>query len=300
MADGLCPHCGLAHEKAPSLEALRCPTTGLPIAGGAVVDGMVVNRYKLVRVLGEGGMGSVYKAADQLLQRFVAIKLLHPTIAKSDTLVRRFVREARAAAAVHHPHIVDILDFGEVEHTPYLVMEYLRGRSLAHALDHDGVLPVARACAIASHALAGLHAAHGRGILHRDLKPANLMLIARHGDRDFVKICDFGFAELLVPDGRADQTLTPERTLVGTPAYAAPERVRGEERHDPRTDLYSLGVVLYEMIAGNRPFEGESFAELARKIKHDVPTSLAAGRSEVPKTLDEIVLRALTKDPAQR
>lgn len=261
---------------------------------------MVVGRYALVSLLGDGGMGTVYKAADQLLHRFVAIKLLHPQIAESDPLVQRFVREARAAAAVHHPNIVDILDFGQVERTPYLVMEYLRGRSLAHAIEHDGPLPVARACAIASHALAGLHAAHERGILHRDLKPANLMLVAHLGDRDFVKICDFGFAALLVPEGRADRTLTPERTLVGTPAYAAPERIRGDERRDPRTDLYAIGVVLYEMLAGRRPFDAPSFAELARKIKADAPASLAEVRADVPPGLEAVVLRALRKEPEQR
>jgi len=300
MSNSACPHCGAAHELAATRGGSRCPSTGLPIDAGAVASGMVVGRYALVSLLGDGGMGSVYKAADQLLHRFVAIKLLHPQIAESDALVQRFVREARAAAAVHHPNIVDVLDFGQVERTPYLVMEYLRGRSLAHAIEHDGPLPVARACAIASHALAGLHAAHERGILHRDLKPANLMLVAHLGDRDFVKICDFGFAALLVPEGRADRTLTPERTLVGTPAYAAPERFRGQDRRDPRTDLYAIGVVLYEMLAGRRPFDAPSFAELARKIKADAPAALADVRGDVPPALEAAVLRALAKEPEQR
>jgi len=300
MSNSACPHCGAAHELAATRGGSYCPSTGLPIDAGAVVSGMVVGRYALVSLLGDGGMGSVYKAADQLLHRFVAIKLLHAQIAESDALVQRFVREARAAAAVHHPNIVDILDFGQVERTPYLVMEYLRGRSLAHAIEHDGPLSVARACAIASHALAGLHAAHERGILHRDLKPANLMLVAHLGDRDFVKICDFGFAALLVPEGRADRTLTPERTLVGTPAYAAPERIRGQERRDPRTDLYAIGVVLYEMLAGRRPFEAPSFAELARKIKADAPAALGDVRADVPPALERAVLRALAKEPEQR
>ncbi len=300
MQSSPCPHCGVAHESAATRGGSHCPSTGLPIDAGAVVSGMVVGRYALVSLLGDGGMGSVYKAADQLLHRFVAIKLLHAQIAESEALVERFAREARAAAAVHHPNIVDILDFGQVERTPYLVMEYLRGRSLEHAIEHDGPLPIARAGAIASHALAGLHAAHERGILHRDLKPANLMLVAHLGDRDFVKICDFGFAALLVPEGHADRALTPERTLVGTPAYAAPERIRGQERRDPRTDLYAIGGVLYEMLAGRRPFDAPSFAELARKIKADAPAPLADVRADVPPALEAAVLRALAKEPGQR
>ena len=155
------------------------------------VGSTIQGRYHLVRQLGDGGMGAVYKAADQVLRRFVAVKLLHPAVAQNPSAVERFVREARAAAGIGQPNIIDILDFGREDGQPFLVMEYLRGRSLSNAIAHESPFGVVRACSIATHALAGLAAAHGRGILHRDLKPANLMLVALFGDRDFVKICDF-------------------------------------------------------------------------------------------------------------
>ncbi len=294
---GKCPHCGARHEDG----ARRCTATGRPLAGDPELVGRVLaGRYHLVRLLGDGGMGAVYKAADQVLRRFVAIKLLHPAVAESPSSVERFEREARAAAAIGHPNIIDILDFGKEERRPYMVMEYLRGRSLSHVIATDGALPIKRAATIAIHTLAGLQAAHDRGILHRDLKPANLMLVVRFGDRNFVKVCDFGFAALL-DSGRADaRALTPERTLVGTPAYAAPERLRGDDRRDPRIDVYSVGVVLYEMLAGRRPFDAPSFRELARKVRKEEPPPLRQLRPDVPAELEIIVLRALAKDREQR
>ncbi|MFC1464358.1 MAG: serine/threonine-protein kinase [Candidatus Brachytrichaceae bacterium NZ_4S206] len=265
-----------------------------------LVGRVLAGRYHLVRLLGDGGMGAVYKAADQVLRRFVAIKLLHPAVAENPSSVERFEREARAAAAIGHPNIIDILDFGKEDRRPYMVMEYLRGRSLSHVIAMDGALPLKRAASIAIHTLAGLQAAHDRGILHRDLKPANLMLVVRFGDRNFVKVCDFGFAALL-DSGHADaRALTPERTLVGTPAYAAPERLSGDDRRDPRIDVYSVGVVLYEMLAGRRPFDAPSFRELARKVRKEEPTPLRQIRADVPAELESIVLRALAKDREQR
>lgn len=241
-------------------------------------------------------MGAVYKAADRVLRRFVAIKLLHPTVAQNPSSVERFQREARAAAAIGHPNIIDIMDFGREGDRPYMVMEYLRGRSLSQVIAMDGQLGIKRACTIAIHTLAGLQAAHDRGILHRDLKPANLMLVVRFSDRNFVKVCDFGFAALL-KSGRTDsRALTPERTLVGTPAYAAPERLRGDDRRDPRLDVYSVGVLLYEMLAGHRPFDAPTFRELARKVRKEQPPPLRARRAEVPELLERVILRALAKN----
>lgn len=260
----------------------------------------IAGRYSLVRLLGDGGMGAVYKAEDNVLRRFVALKLLHPAAAANPAAVERFLREAQAAASIGHPNIIDILDFGEADKKPYLVMEYLRGRSLADVLQTDGPLDMKHACAVATHALAGLQGAHDRGILHRDLKPANLMLVMRFGDRSFVKLLDFGFAALLGGNLPSDKTLTPARTLVGTPAYAAPERLRGDDRRDPRTDLYSLGVVLYEMLAGVRPFDAGTFSELARKAQTEPPPSLRLYRPETPEGLERVILRALAKTPEER
>lgn len=256
-----------------------------------------------MRLLGDGGMGAVFKAADQVLRRFVAVKLLHPNVATNPSSVKRFEREARSAAAIGHPNIIDILDFGRTETSPFLVMEYLRGRSLSYVIATEGPLGVERACRIATHTLAGLAAAHDRGILHRDLKPANLMLVAHLGDRDFVKLCDFGFAALLVPMRRiddAEKALTPERTLVGTPAYAAPERLRGDDRRDPRIDVYSVGVLLYEMLAGVRPYDAPTFAELARKVRKEDAQPLRSIRGDVPYALERVIHRALAKKPDDR
>ena len=267
-----------------------------------LVGSTIQGRYHVVRLLGDGGMGAVYKAADQVLRRFVAIKLLHPETAANPSAVERFVREARSSAAIGHPNIIDILDFGYENESPFLVMEYLRGRSLSEAIADEGRMSVERSCNIATHALAGLAAAHDQGILHRDLKPANLMLIALLGDRDFVKLCDFGFAALVQPSVRIDggKSLTPARTLVGTPAYAAPERLRGDDARDPRMDVYSVGVVLFEMLAGRRPFDAPTFRELARKVRQDQPPTLLALRNDVPPSLDRVVRKALAKDRDDR
>ncbi len=268
----------------------------------SLVGTTLAGRYNLVQLLGDGGMGAVYKAADTVLRRFVAIKLLHPSTAENPSAVERFVREARSAAAIGHPNIIDILDFGREGTRPYLVMEYLRGRSLSEVIGNEGRLSISRACSIATHSLAGLSAAHDRGILHRDLKPANMMLIALLGDKDFVKLCDFGFAALVKPTVRIDggKELTPARTLVGTPAYAAPERLRGNDRRDPRIDVYSLGVVLFEMLAGRRPFDAPTFKELARKVRKEQAPSLRSIRSDVPKGLDAAVAKSLAKDAKHR
>ncbi len=265
-----------------------------------MIGKIIAGRYSLVRMLGDGGMGAVYKAEDNVLRRFVAIKLLHPAAAANPAAVERFLREAQAAASIGHPNIIDILDFGEADSKPYLVMEYLRGRSLADAIHTDGPQPVKDACSIATHALAGLQAAHDRGILHRDLKPANLMLVVRFGDRAFVKLLDFGFAALLGGNLPSDKSLTPARTLVGTPAYAAPERLRGDDRRDPRTDLYSLGVVLFEMLTGVRPFDAPTFSELARKVQNEAPPALRLYRPEAPEGLERVINRALAKNAEER
>lgn len=271
-------------------------------SGSNLVGTTIGDRYHLIRQLGDGGMGTVFKAADQVLRRFVAVKLLHGSAAASPAAVERFVREARSAAAIGHPNIIEVIDFGNDRGRPFLVMEYLKGQSLSQLIALEAPFRVARAAAIASHALAGLSAAHARGILHRDLKPANLMLVSRFGDRDFVKVCDFGFATLLAPkeqihDGSA---LTPARTLVGTPAYAAPERLRGDDRPDARVDVYAIGVVLFEMLTGRRPFDAPTFSELAQKVRTEQPPLVSSLRPDVPRELDDVVARALAKERERR
>lgn len=265
-----------------------------------LVGSTLAGRYSVVRLLGDGGMGAVYKASDDRLHRFVALKVLHRHMAADPDLVERMVREARSAAGIGHPNIIDVLDFTEDRIGPIIIMEYLKGRSLAALLEREGPLPVARACSIVAHLLAGLAAAHDRGILHRDLKPANLMMVSRLGDREFVKICDFGFAAFLEPSRHAARDITPDKTLVGTPSYAAPERWMGEERRDPRTDIWSAGVILYEMLAGHKPFKADKVSELARRVCFVPTPSLRSGRRDVPPELETAVQRALAKEPGER
>lgn len=265
-----------------------------------LVGATLATRYSVVRLLGDGGMGAVYKASDDKLRRFVALKVLHRHMAADPDLVERLVREARSAAGIGHPNIIDVLDFTEDRIGPIIVMEYLKGRSLAALLEREGPLPVERACSILAHLLAGLSAAHDRGILHRDIKPANLMLVSRLGDRDFVKICDFGFAAFLEPSRHAARDITPDKTLVGTPSYAAPERWLGEEQRDRRADIWSAGVILYEMLAGVKPFKADKVSELARRVCFVPTPSVRAERRDVPRELEQVVGRALAKEPAER
>lgn len=266
--------------------------------------GTVLNdRYQLVRLLGDGGMGAVYKAADLVLRRFVAIKMLHSSALERRNAVARFEREARASAAIGHPNIVDVLDFGHADSRPFLVMEYLRGQPLSRLIAQSGPLSVERACRIATHTLTGLAAAHAHNIIHRDLKPANLMLVSHLGEHDFVKICDFGFAAMLIPDetlGVRERSLTPARTLVGTPAYAAPERLRGKGSRFEAADIYAVGVVIYEMLSGRRPFEAVKFADLSRMVVRDTPKPLKEIRPQIPMELSDVIDRALAKSPQER
>ncbi len=293
-----CRRCGQEHASGQA-----CPVDDSLLTGESRLGQVFGGRYHLVRLLGDGGMGSVYKAADRVLRRFVALKVLHREVVDRPRAVERFVREARAAAAIGHPNIIDVLDFGEHDGLPFLVMEYLRGRPLSDVIAAEAPLPVERAARIATHTLAGLAAAHQEGILHRDLKPANLMLVLHLGDPDFVKVCDFGFAALMAPLEHIDESgriLTPARTLVGTPSYAAPERLRGEAERDPRSDVWSVGVVLYEMLTGRRPFRAPSFAKLVKLIrKAEVPPPTRYRRDLSPK-LEAVLMRALAKDPAER
>ncbi len=293
-----CRRCGKDHAS-----HLPCEQTDPPRTGESRLGQVFGGRYHLVRLLGDGGMGAVYKAADRILRRFVALKVLHRDVVGRPRAVERFVREARASAAIGHPNIIDVLDFGEHEGLPFLVMEYLRGRPLSELIATEAPLPVERAARIATHTLAGLAAAHQEGILHRDLKPANLMLVLHLGDPDFVKVCDFGFAALMTPMEHIDdegRILTPARTLVGTPSYAAPERLRGEDHRDPRSDVWSVGVVLYEMLTGRRPFRAPSFAKLVRLIRKGEVPPPRRHRPDLPEPLEHVLLRALAKDPQDR
>ncbi len=250
-----------------------------------------VGRYMLTGSLGRGAMGAVYRAMDPLIERTVAIKVLSVELPASEQadFRDRFFREAKAAGRLNHPNIVTIYDVGESEGTPYIAMEYLPGRTLRETLDSGVVLPIRRAVEIAMLVARGLDYAHEQGIIHRDIKPANIML-SRNG---LVKIMDFGIATA------SDSSRTHTGGLVGSPRYMAPEQITNEAV-DGRTDIFALGVTLYEMLTGKDPFAGQTIPEVMHKILHAEPEAPSALNPDIPERLEQIVLKMLAKEPAQR
>ncbi|MBZ5547095.1 MAG: protein kinase [Acidobacteriia bacterium] len=252
--------------------------------------GRVVGNYRLVERLGEGAMGAVYKGVDLMVEREVAIKMLRPEIARQPDIVGRFHAEAVTLAKLNHPNIATLYSFFREGDEFFMVMEFVAGRTLdAMIRERPPMLPE-RAVDIAVQVLDAVEHAHSLGILHRDLKPANIMLTSTH-----VKVTDFGIARAL---GQA--RMTREGNIVGTLEYLAPERIRGQEA-DIRSDLYSVGVVLYEMLSGRLPFERDTDYELMRaQLEEPPPTFSSLGQSSIPAPLEEVVLKALAKLPEQR
>jgi eukaryotic-like serine/threonine-protein kinase len=259
----------------------------------------VAGRYFLQKLIGRGGMSDVYQATWLGPERPVALKLLRGSAAGGDEQVRRFEREAAAATRLVHPGSVEVLDFGRCpDGELFLAMELLPGRDLARVLSDEGQLTPERAARITGQLLDVLEAAHALGILHRDLKPANVMIAPAGAGAEQVKVLDFGNAWLdvpLPPDGR----LTQEGFVQGTPAYMSPEQIRGEEL-DARSDLYAVGVVLYEMLAGVPPFGAQSAMAIAAQQLTEPPPPLQALCPGLPAPLEALVLRALAKDRAGR
>jgi non-specific serine/threonine protein kinase len=257
--------------------------------------------YEILAPLGSGGMGEVYRARDSRLERDVAVKVLHERFAKDPMALARFHREARAVAALSHPSIVAIHDLGTEQGNHFVVMELLEGQTLGRRLKQSP-LDWPSALDIAVAAADGLAAAHGRGIIHRDIKPDNVFLTAEGG----VKILDFGLARLeskspaLAPGSSATVTLeTQPGMLLGTVSYMSPEQVRGQPA-DARSDVFAFGCLLYEMVAGRRPFTGETGADVMVAILHDPPPVLSASGRRRPADLDRVIARCLEKDPARR
>ena len=266
--------------------------------------GTTVNNYQIVSLIGEGGMGNVYLARHPMIDRGAAIKVLHPELASDSTLVTRFFNEARAANAIRHPNIIDIIDVGMLPGTerPYLMMELLQGENLAKRIARLGQLTVPQAIEVARQTASALAAAHAKGIVHRDLKPENLFLVP-HGSlpgREVVKVLDFGIAKLRseMGDGRV-QTRTG--MLMGTPPYMSPEQCRGVSGDiDLRTDVYALGIILFEMVCGAPPFTAAGFGDLLVMHIMQPPPSPRARNPAVPEALEAIIAKALAKTAAER
>jgi serine/threonine-protein kinase len=256
----------------------------------AGVREVLAERYELLELIGRGGMGVVHRAHDHVLDRVVAVKLLPLDRAQDPTAVARFEREALAAAALSHPNIVAVFDFGTDHETRFIVMEHLAGQSLADRLHDHGPMPPLDAVDVARQVASALAAAHEAGIVHRDIKPANVMLNA-HGH---VKVLDFGIARLT-----SGIALTQTATVIGSAAYLAPELFAGATA-DARSDIYALGCVLYELLSGRAPFTGELAAAILHQHSNATPESLRRLNPEVPVALDALVLRMLAKRPGER
>jgi serine/threonine-protein kinase len=267
---------------------------------GVHLPGTLMGAYRIVRLLGEGGMGRVYLAEHTRLGRKVAIKALRSDHTRNPALVRRFFHEAQSVNQINHEHIVEITDFVEENGGAYYIMELLKGQTLAHSIAEDGALPLGRLISISIQASEALGAVHEHGIVHRDLKPDNIFLTERWGQRDFVKLLDFGVAKLLeLPEDQIGES-SPGAVL-GTPAYMSPEQASGKEV-DRRSDLYSMGVILYEMATGRKPFRGKSYGEMV--IQHlsvsPTPPNRVRDTPKVPPLLESLIMSCLAKNPDER
>jgi serine/threonine-protein kinase len=255
-----------------------------------VVGELIAGRYELEELVGSGGMSSVYRARDRLLERSVALKILHEQYTREGDYVERFRREARSAAQLTHPNIVTVIDRGEQDGRQYIVFEYVDGENLKDLIDREGPLGVHDAIALALQVARGLAFAHEQGLVHRDVKPQNVLL-----DSDGrAKVTDFGIARSLDVDG-----MTITGTIMGTSNYIAPEQARGQPV-DEQTDVYSLGCVLYELLAGEVPYDGDTFVAVAMRHVNDPVPSIRERRPDVPPRLDYAIRRAMAKDHRDR
>jgi len=260
---------------------------------GLVVSG----RYRIAKILGVGGMGGVYEAEHLLIGKKVALKCLHREYARDRDIVERFKREARAATLIGNDHIIDVTDMGDLpDGSPFLVMEYLAGRPVA-SLVELGPLPIKRAVHIARQICSALGAAHDKGIVHRDLKPENVFLIERNGDPDFVKVLDFGISKM---HSSGTDNLTRTGMAMGTPSYMSPEQAQGAKNLDHRTDIWALGVILYEMLAARRPFDADSYPLLLMNIVATDPDPVIWYRKDLPPALGDLVMKCLEKEQDAR
>lgn len=263
----------------------------------ARVGALVADKYRLERVLGSGGMGTVYEATHTFTDRRVAVKLLHPAFVDGESVtMKRFLLEAKAAAAIQHPSVVEVLDAGMADGAPYVVFELLEGETLASALA-EGHLNQGDLLELASQVLEVLELAHARGIVHRDIKPENVFVCRGEGGRLRAKVLDFGIARRL--DGPLAEGLTQQGAVLGTPYYMSPEQMEGASA-DGRADLWAVGAMLYRGLSGHIPFESRSYAALLAEVLQKGAPPLAKRRPDLAEGLRRVVDRALTRDVAQR
>lgn len=302
-----CPRCEICYQD----DVLVCPqdtaNTKYTLPGATLLS----QRYLIEKRLGRGAMGQVYLARDQnLVTRRVAVKTVRPDILSDEGLqegeaIARFEREARAAASIRHPNVVDVTDFGKSpEGVFFLVMEYVEGETLYQLLRREGTLNIYRTAALLRQIVAGVEAAHDEGILHRDLKPANIFIMQQRRKSanafdGFVKVGDFGLAKIVHSDRSETQSGPESRGIIGTPEYMAPEQMQEGVKLDARADIYALGTIAYHMLGGRSPFTGNITQIIAQKLLH-APPALTALRSDISPEIEQAVMHALAKEPSER
>jgi eukaryotic-like serine/threonine-protein kinase len=295
-----CPKCGRQYEDTNTL----CPVDGAVLKKGekddALVGQVLAGKYRIDEKIDEGGMGCVYRATHVLMEKTVAIKVLHPALAADDKIVARFTREAKAASRISHPHAINVTDFGESENgVVYLVMEYLRGRTLKDIIRSGGPMPLARVVEIVRQVAGALDAAHAEGVIHRDLKSDNIMLEEATGG-DWAKVLDFGIAKIQQSIHETDPGLTAPNLIIGTPQYMSPEQCSQASDIDARSDIYSLGVIIYETLAGHVPFAGDSPTAIMLKHLQEPAPSILDERKDLPASVGRVIARSLAKRPEDR
>ena len=294
-----CPIC----EKRFGDESELCDADGARLKKSGteeerLIGRLMKGRYQVRKKLGAGGMGAVYLAEQVSIGRKVALKILHGAFAADEEFVRRFRHEARMAASLNHHNIVTVYDFDQGDDgSLFIAMEYVDGRSLSEIIKQEAPLDIGRAVRLGWQIAEGVGAAHGVGVIHRDIKPDNIMVVGV-GEKEEVKLMDFGIARLR--DTGAMTRLTRSGVLMGTPAYMAPEQIEGGGEVSERTDIYALGLVLYEMLSGGAPFKASTPATVMVKQLREMPVPLRKSRSEVPVAVERVVMQALEKKPQSR
>lgn len=294
----ICPKCGAEYPDTTTL----CPSDGVALekSGDSLLGQILAGKYRMDARLKEGGMGAVYRGTHVLMGKTVAVKVLRPALAADEKIVARFSREARAASRISHPHALSVTDFGESEDgIVFLVMEYLDGKTLKEIIGEEGPLPLPRVVEIIRQVGGALGAAHDQGVVHRDLKSENIMLLNSAGP-DYAKVLDFGIAKIIEPIGTYDPGLTAPDLVIGTPQYMSPEQCSQASAIDARSDLYSLGVIIYEMLVGHVPFTGPSPTSIMMMHLQDEAPSVLGERPDLPPAVEHVVNRALAKLPDNR
>ena len=293
-----CPKCGVEYPDTTTL----CPADGVALErdNDSLIGTTLAGKYRIDARLNEGGMGTVYRGTHVLMDKTVAIKVLRPSLAADEKIVARFSREARAASRISHPNALSVTDFGEDDsgHV-FLVMEYLSGKTLKQVIRDEGPLPLARVVDITRQIGDALNAAHLQGVVHRDLKSDNIMLLDTMTS-DHAKVLDFGIAKINEPEGTVDTGLTAPNLVIGTPQYMSPEQCSQDSEIDARSDIYSLGVILYEMLVGHVPFTGDSPTIVMMKHLQEPVPSVLEERSDLPASVGRVVARAMAKLPSNR